>query len=189
MQRDAEPPLHLGEQDDPGRQDLGASAIDAVAPGDLARRRRLDDPQRLGQLCLPELGADEPPRGAGASADGESGFDRGRVEVRERVHGLGAHVRGASRETNGAEIDGLDPVGVTARMPDGDLCRCAADVADGDPRGQGDVRGEDRAAVGERALFLFCQHPSLYPCRPRQRSDELVGIGRLAPGGREEDLE
>src|SRR6476661_11018177 len=62
VQWDAEPPLHLGEQDDSGREDLGSRAIDAVAPGDLAWRRRLDDPQRIGQLCLAELGADEPPR-------------------------------------------------------------------------------------------------------------------------------
>src|SRR6185437_804437 len=34
VQRHAEPALHLGEQDDPGREDLGARTIDAVAAGD-----------------------------------------------------------------------------------------------------------------------------------------------------------
>ena len=93
MQRDAEPPLHLGEQDDAGREDLGPRTVDAEAAGDVAWRRRLDDLQRLGQLRLAELRAHESACGACAAADGEGRFDRGRNEASERIFGLGVHVR------------------------------------------------------------------------------------------------
>ena len=107
----------------------------------------------------------------------------------ERILGLGGHLRGASREPHGAEIDGLDPVGIAPRVADGDLGRCAPDVTNGDAFRQGNARGEDRATVGERALLLLREHARLDAGRPRERSDEHGGVGRLAPGSGEEDVE
>ena len=74
-------------------------------------------------------------------------------------------------------------------MADGDFGRCAADVTNGDAFRQGNARGEDRATVGERALLLLREHARLDAGRPRERSDEHGGVGRLAPGSGEEDVE
>src|SRR5204863_2345582 len=89
LERDAEPASHFGEQDHSRRKDLGPCPVDAEAARDLPGRAGLDEAQRLGQLLLSELRADEPACCAGAAPDDERRLDRRRLERAEHPPRLG----------------------------------------------------------------------------------------------------
>ena len=134
VERDSEPPLHLGEQDDAGREDLGARRGRRRSGGrsraaSSSRRCAAPRPAPSSPSSAPtsrRAARALPPTASAASTAGGS-------SVAERLPRLGAHVAAAGREADGAEVDRLDPVGLAGRAADGDLGRGAADVADGDP--------------------------------------------------------
>jgi len=75
-----------------------------------------------------------------------------------------------SAQSNGAEVDGHDPLGRVSRRTDGDLGRRTAGVADGDARRQLDPRGRKSAGVGEPALLLGRQDADRLPCAVPERA-------------------
>jgi hypothetical protein len=180
-------PLHLNEDRDAARERLDTAAVDAEVAAQLAGVERAGEVKRLCQLGGAEPRADESPGRAGGAADRERRVDRRRLDVGERRDRLLARIadrRGTRGESDGAEIDRVDPPRLVARRPDGDLGRCTADVADGDRRGEPDVRGRNGAAVREPALLLDLQH-----ARRLDGRDELVAVRRLPAGRGEEDVD
>ena len=112
VERNAELPLHFGEQDDSlaGRM-LGARPVDRRSAGRAhasrsppAIKKRLD--QFLHRASRPP-GA---PRRAGAAADGERRLDLRRVEVSERVLGRRRACRPRPRGESGSEPRSTDSI-------------------------------------------------------------------------------